>query len=258
MSPAMKTVTSADGTSIGYERHGEGPSLILLHGGSGTRRHWDALRSHLTDDFTLSIPDRRGRGGSGDGDKYDLSREVADLRALVEAVDGPTTVFGHSFGGLVALVAASEISLDRLVLYEPALLVGDHRGDDLASRMESRLNAGQRQDAMRLFLEEAGGIPDVEQLPWWPEEAGLSLAETVVRENYEVEAYELPAEPDIDVPTLLLTGEYGPAHLRDAVFELDERLSDSRVVEFDGVGHVATQSEPELVADAVRTFVYGD
>jgi pimeloyl-ACP methyl ester carboxylesterase len=250
----MQTVVSDDDTEIAYERVGSGPPLVLLHGGSTTRRTWDAIRPHLTDDFTLVVPDRRGRGDSGDAEEYGLDREVADLRALVDAVDGDPTVFGHSFGGLVALAAASRLSVRRLVLYEPALLVGDHRGDDLTARMEGRLDAGERRAAMRLFLEEAGGVPDVSRLPWWPEEAPLHLVETVIRENHAVESYELPDEPPIDVPTLLLTGERGPDHLRDGVSALDRRLPESRVVEFDGVGHIGTESAPDRVADAVRSF----
>ncbi|WP_345779400.1 alpha/beta fold hydrolase [Natrinema sp. SYSU A 869] len=54
---------------MAYEQEGSGPPLILLHGGSGTRRTWDTLRPHLTDDFTLIVPDRRGRGESGDADR---------------------------------------------------------------------------------------------------------------------------------------------------------------------------------------------
>ncbi|MEA5387862.1 alpha/beta hydrolase [Haloarculaceae archaeon H-GB11] len=92
-------------------------------------------------------------------------------------------------------------------------------------------------------------------MPWWPEEARLDRVETVVRENEAVENYRLPSDPGVDVPTLLLTGERGPRHLRDAVDELHERLSDSRLVELDGVGHVATQTAPDVVADAVAPFV---
>ncbi|RDI70688.1 alpha/beta fold hydrolase [Halopelagius longus] len=251
----MRTVTSADGTEIAYEREGSGPSLVLLHGGSGTRRAWDRLRPHLADDFTLVVPDRRGRGDSGDADEYHLDREVADVRALVDAVDGETTVFGHSFGGLVALAAATEVDVDRLVLYEPAVLVGDHRDDDLADRMRESLDAGDRERAMKLFYRDAGGVPKPERLPFWPEEVNFDLVETVIRENYAVEEYDLPEDMGVDAPTLLLTGEHGPAHLRDAAFELDERLPESRLTELDGVGHVATDSAPDRVAAAIRAFV---
>lgn len=250
----MQTVTSSDGTSIAYERHGDGPPVVLLHGSSATRDAWDLVVPHLADEFTLVVPDRRGRGGSGDADSYGLDREISDLRAVLDAVEGDATVFGHSFGGLLALAAAEQLAVDRLVLYEPAVLVGEYRGDDLAARMQQRLDDGAREEAMKLFFRDAGGVPAPERLPIWPGDVNFDLAETVVRENEAVESYRLPANPEVGCPTLLLTGDRGPEHLRAAVRALADRLPQSRLVEFDGVGHVGTQSAPGRVAEAVRSF----
>jgi pimeloyl-ACP methyl ester carboxylesterase len=252
--PAMQTVTSADGTRIAYERHGDGQPLVLLHGSSATRHAWDAVVPHLAEDFSLVVPDRRGREDSGDADAYSLDREVADLRAILADLDGTPVVFGHSFGGLLTLAATEEIDFDRLVLYEPAVLVGEYRGDDLSARMQQRLAAGEREEAMKLFLRDAGGVPAPERLPIWPDEVNLELAETVVRENEAVESYDLPSEPDIDCPTLLLTGERGPEHLRAGVRTLAERLPQQQLVEFDGIGHMGTMSAPGKIAAAVRSF----
>lgn len=254
--PLVHTVTSSDGTTIGYEHEGTGPPVVLLHGGSGTRETWDTFRPYLADDCTLVVPDRRGRGAIGDADGYTLAREVADLSALLDAIDGEPTVFGHSFGGLVALAAAEAgVDVGRLALYEPAVLVGDYRGDDLADRMQARLDAGDREGAMALFFRDGGGVSDPTSLPFWPEGVNVHLSERVVRENRAVEAHEPPGVGDVEVPTLLLAGEHGPEHLRDAVFALAERLGDSRVVELPGVGHTAIESAPERVAAAVRSFV---
>lgn len=251
----MQTVDSTDETEIAYELEGDGPPLVLLHGGSGCRRHWDAFVPHLAGEFTVVRPDRRGRGDSGDGSDYSLQREVEDLRAVLGTLDDGAAVFGHSFGGLVALAAAEAPSIERLVLYEPALLVGDHRGDDLAARMARRLEAGDRKAAMRLFYEESSDMADVTRAPWWPEMVHFDRADTVVRENEAVEQATLEALPTPEVSTLLLTGEEGPDHLRDAVFALDEALPDSNVVELDGVGHVGTMQAPERVAEPVSRFV---
>lgn len=251
--PTVHTVTSADGTSIAYEREGNGQPLILFHGGSGTRRAWDTLRPYLADTYSLYIPDRRGRGDSGDNSDYSLAREAEDLRALVDAVSGTPIVFGHSFGGLVALSAAPESTLDRLILYEPPVLVEEYSDGNLAARMETRLNSGQRQDAMRLFIEENGTVSDVEKLPWWPEEANLHLTETVIRENYEVEAFDLSGLPEIAVPAVLLTGEQSPDHLRSGVAALDDHFVTSQLIEMENVGHVATETAPGKLASIIKS-----
>jgi pimeloyl-ACP methyl ester carboxylesterase len=251
----MESVTSTDGTEIAYERHGEGPLLVLVHGGAGTRHSWAHLRPHLTDDYTVVLPDRRGRGASGDATDYSLAREAADVATLVDELDGEPTLFGHSFGGLVSLEAAPEVELEHLLLYEPAILPPAYRDDaDLADRMQARLDAGDRRGAMGLFFEEAGGVDDVEALPIWPEEVNFGLVETVVRENRAVEAYEPPTGLDADVPTLLLRSEHGPAHLRESVTALHERLEGSDLVDLDGVGHSGIASAPALLAREIRAF----
>lgn len=252
----MQTVTSADGTEIAYAEDGQGPPLVLVHGGSATHESFDPLLPHLVEDFTVVRPDRRGRGESGDGEDYAIQREVEDLAAVLDDVDGEATVFGHSFGGFVTLAAAIEgLPMGRVLLYEPAVLVGEYRENgDLADRMQAALEAGERERAMKLFFEEAGGVPEPERLPTWPEEINFHLTETVVRENYAIEEFQLPNSPDVDVPTLLLTGERGPEQLKASVRELDDRVPHSEVVELDGLGHVATETAPDVVADVVRAF----
>ena len=250
----MFTVESDDGTEIACERTGDGQPLVLVHGGSGTHHSWDALVPHLTEAFTVVAPDRRGRGESGDADAYSLDREVADVRAVVEAVDGEPILFGHSFGGLVSLEVARAGDLAGAILYEPAILVGEHRDDDLASRMDAHLDEGERREAMAAFFRDSGEVEDPERLPFWPEGVNFHLAETVVRENYAIEDYRLADDRTLPQPTLLLTGERGPTHLRDAVWELDDRLTDAETVEMEGVGHTAIFSDPAQVATEIQRF----
>ena len=67
------SVTSRDGTTIGYRQVGSGPGLILLHGGMQSSRSFTNLAAALSDAFTVYVPDRRGRGLSGPhGENYGL------------------------------------------------------------------------------------------------------------------------------------------------------------------------------------------
>lgn len=146
-----------------------------------------------------------------------LSAEVEDLRAVLDATDGDATIFGHSFAGLVALATAAESDVERLVLYELSLLVNEYRGENLAAQMQQKLDAEERKEAMKLFFWKSGGVPAPEQLPIWPDRVRFELVETVVHENETVESFNLPAQPDIDCPTLGLTDEQGPKHLHAGV-----------------------------------------
>src|SRR5674536_392631 len=59
------SVTSSDGTIIGYRQLGSGSGIILVHGGASASQSYMKLGALLSDTFTVYIPDRRGRGLSG-------------------------------------------------------------------------------------------------------------------------------------------------------------------------------------------------
>jgi len=250
----METVTAADGTEIAVEHDGDGPPLIALHGSAATGESLQPIVSQLAADYTVTVPDRRGRGASGDGDDYSLNREVADLQALVDAVDGEPVVLAHSFGGLVALAAAPTVDISRLILYEPAVTVGESADPPLSAQVRSLADEGSDTEAMRLFFEAGSGIPDVTAMPWWPAQINMDWVETVIRELAAVEAFELPAL-DFETPTLLLTGEHGPRHLAEGARAVVDSHQESRLVEIEDVGHLGLLSEPEHVAELVTTFV---
>lgn len=251
---SMRTVTSADGTEIAYERVGDGDPMVLVHGTMATRHAWRPIRPLLADERSLVVPDRRGRGESGDGDDYSLASEVADVRAVIESVEGDPVVFGHSFGGLCALEAARQTSVESLILYDPTVLTGAHReGADLADRMQALLDRGEREESVKEFLRELGEAEGVEEWPIWPE--CTRLAETMVRETRAIENYELDDEIDVSAPTLLLRGGTTPDHLHDATVALSDALTRHTLVELDGVGHSGLSTAPELVASEITDFL---
>ncbi len=59
------SVSSADGTTIGYLQVGHGPAVVILHGSNESARSHTQLALALADAFTVYLPDRRGRGQSG-------------------------------------------------------------------------------------------------------------------------------------------------------------------------------------------------
>lgn len=257
---AVQTVTSADGTSIAYEQQGEGLPLILLHGGSSPQ-FWKPTVPWFADDYTVIIPHRRGVGASGDTEEYSLERGVEDVRAVVDAVDGDPALFGHSFGGLLAIEAARTAPVRALVAYEPAVLVGEYREQAaLAAEMQALIDDGNRREAMKHYIREVmhgGQIDDLDgwlaEWPPWPDIVGLT--ENITRINRTIEQYRLPDELNIDAPTLLLTGTEGPPHLRNGIRAVHEAIPDSRLVEFEGVGHGGPDEAPDRVTGEVRAFI---
>ena len=83
----MQTVTSADGTTIAYDRTGTGDPLVLVAGAFSYRRYPGQVKlaELLSGRFTVYNYDRRGRGDSGDTAPYAVEREIEDLAAVIGA-----------------------------------------------------------------------------------------------------------------------------------------------------------------------------
>ena len=83
------SVTSQDGTTIGYRQFGHGPGVVLLHGAASSAHNHMQLAEALSRAFTVYVPDRRGRGLSGPyREPYSLQVEVEDLEALLAGEPG--------------------------------------------------------------------------------------------------------------------------------------------------------------------------
>ena len=79
----METVTSSDGTTIAFERLGDGPPLIVVCGAMCDRALMRPTAEELAKHFTVFNYDRRGRGDSRDTTPYAVEREIEDISALV-------------------------------------------------------------------------------------------------------------------------------------------------------------------------------
>ena len=151
---SIATVQSADGTPIAFECAGAGPSLVIVHGGTGDRTRWTPLFPLLAPHFRVCAMDRRAHGASGDAPSYSLLKEVEDVIAVVEAQPRPVFVLGHSFGAVCAFEAAFHTTrIEKLALYESPVIVGDHsatlaRMRGAGTQRDGRDSAGVRRDGL--------------------------------------------------------------------------------------------------------------
>jgi pimeloyl-ACP methyl ester carboxylesterase len=258
----MKTVTSSDGTRIASFTGGSGPNLVLVHGTSANHTRWTTIQRRLEERFTVTAIDRRGRGDSGDAPDYAIEREFEDVVAVVGSLDPPVLLFGHSFGALCALEAA--VRSDRitgLVLYEPPIVCDDKSlySSGQIERLEALLEAGDREAVVTAFMDEIVGLTPrelemVKSSPAWP--GRIAAAHTIARECRAEEIYRLDARraSRISIPVLLLLGGDSPAFFGAANAMLEETLPYTRTVVMPGQQHVAMDTGPDLVVEALFDF----
>jgi alpha-beta hydrolase superfamily lysophospholipase len=226
--PVTGQVTSADGTTIRFDRSGGGPAVILVHGAFTDRTHptLSAVAAALARWFTVFNYDRRGRGGSGNVQPYAVQREIEDLAALAEAAGGPARVFGGSSGAGLALTAAPRIpAIAKLAVWEPPYHVDDSAPElppDFAARLDALVRAGRPGDAAELFMLRAAGAPAeavaaMRRQPSWAEVE--AVARTLAYEAAVMgPGNALPAGllAGLTLPALVLNGENSPAWMTSA------------------------------------------
>ncbi len=254
----MNTVTSKDGTTIAYEKTGQGPALIMVVGAFNDRMTAVPLSQLLEQDFTVFNYDRRGRGDSGDNPPYAVEREIEDLDALIRVAGGSPFVFGYSSGAVLALRAAARgLAINKLALYDPPP-TGPWAGK-LAAQLAELLAAGRRGDVVELFQIDGVGIPrevaiGMRNAPFRP--ALEKMAHTLVYEMTILtdEIQPPKAAASVKTPTLIMVGGNNPEILRNSAQAVAAAIPGSEAQTLEGQTH---DLAPDAIAPLLKTFFTG-
>lgn len=214
----MDSVRSKDGTSIAYERMGEGPAVLLVGGAFVDRSENAPLATELAQTVTAYNYDRRGRGDSGDTLPYAVQREIEDIKALIAEAGGSAHLYGISSGGALVLeAAAAGVAVDKLAVYEVPYNMaedGPKQQREYVERLNALLSEGRRGDAAELFMRVAGASGDMvagaRNSPIWPRLE--ALAPTLAYDAACMGNGQPPTSrlAKITRPTLVLTGGASP------------------------------------------------
>lgn len=256
----MDTVTSNDGTTIGFDRMGEGPPVVVVGGGSVDRTSNAPLVPLLADRFTVLNYDRRGRGDSGDTLPYSVEREIEDIGAVIEAAGGEANLYGTSSGAALALAAAAsgQLTLTKLALWEAPFIPGGQPRPpaDTASIYRGFVDAGDRGAAVEYFMSKVVGMPDefvaqMRQSPYWAQ--GEALAHTLAYDAEIMGDYSLPTDQaaSVKAPTLVMAGGASFPWMAETARAIVEAIPDAEYRLLEGQTHDVS---PEVMAEALTTY----
>jgi pimeloyl-ACP methyl ester carboxylesterase len=269
---AAQIARSQDGTAISYQTLGAGEGVIVLGGAWRSGRDYLAFARAMSRSFAVHVVDRRDRGDSGpQGENYNIARELEDVFAVQTQTDA-TIVFGHSYGGLIALEAArrSDAFSDVLV-YEPGVSVAGSMPLAWMAPYRKLLAAGDRRGAFAAMVRGAGGAPPaLERMPLWYVKLMLRLfirarewrqidplLETALAEHEQVQALDEPTADryrTVTARTILLGGGKSRSQFTNAQFNaLTAAISNCTIDIIPGLDHTAPDDKaPDLVAERVR------
>jgi pimeloyl-ACP methyl ester carboxylesterase len=209
----MGEITSRYGTSIAFERFGDGPALIAVDP-AGSYRGFRPLRppvERLAEHFTVYLYDRRGRGASGDTPPYAVQREIDDLAALVAQAGGSANLYAMSSGCLLALhAAAAGLDVGKLALFEPPIEPTETPPgeSEFTAELAGLVAAGRRRDAVE-FFHRGIGVPEEIMAQMTPRvwTALEAVAPTLVYDCVLSDAMSLRLVRSVKVPTLVLDSQ---------------------------------------------------
>jgi pimeloyl-ACP methyl ester carboxylesterase len=281
---AKQTVTSHDGTVIGYRMIGDGPGLVLVQGAMGTEQNYHELALAMAEQFTVYLPDRRGRAMSPRpySPQHTIRDDVEDIRCLL-AQTGARYLFGLSSGAMIVLEALrNKLPVERAAVFEPPFYL-DGMALHLVERFNTQVECEQLADALVTVLRIVGlGSPRLRSVPDWLLRIGAkfalrtnggrpahyaSLSDLIPAMRYDFNVVAaLNERPQdlrvIDRPVLLMGGDKSPDYLKNALVMLKVMLPNADWIQLSGVDHSAPwnadlNGKPSLVGGVLKEF-FGD
>lgn len=266
---------------IVYLEAGQGPTIVLLHGFTGSKENWLLLMRRLRSSHRVIAPDLPGWGESTRlrGADYGPVAQSERLRAFLGALGGtapirsratrvalagpPALVVGHSMGGQVLglLAVRHPDAVGRISLMSSAGVA--FRGNDFGRAVLAGENPFEVRS--RVELHRYLGIVFTDP-PWVPWPVDVALARQRARQvRFEQsvldrigrgpEALELGRRlPAIQSPVLLLWCRDDKVIDASAMAVFRAGLRRSSSVLLDGCGHMPMMAEPDAVAAALRSF----
>lgn len=261
-----------EGITIHYRESGEGPTVLLLHGGNSSGAQWRKVCGILDGAYRMITMDHYGHGGTspwpGATEARTHEAEAALVREMIRESGGPVHLVGHSFGGGISLrlAAADTSEIISLTLIEPmAISVLQDAGETefheearaLAARFISDARAGDLEVAWERFI-------DVNNTPGtWK-----SYSEDVRQKCYAVtdniisgffsnlsHATTLAECGNIALPAMALYGETTPPRYRRMTEIIAGAIPGCALHAIPGAGHMSPLSHPEAVAEQLRAHL---
>lgn len=252
------------GLTIAFERSGDGPPLVMLHGGLSDHREWRRQVEGLSDEFTVVAWDAPGCGGSSDPPESFRMPDYADcLAAFVELLGlGRPHMLGLSWGSTLALELYRRHPCISRTLMLTAAYAG-WAGSLPAKVVTERLQTSLRDLALPperfvrtwlpSLLTERADDEMVDELVGIMSEFHPGGVRAMLHAMAEADLRDVL--PTIEVPTLLLYGEEDQRSPLAVAEEMHSRIPGSTLIVIPEVGHQSNVEAADRFNAEVRRFL---
>jgi len=254
------------GIKMAYEDRGRGPVLLLVHGVALDHPMWQHQIDDLSSQWRVIAPDLRGFGRSGvTAGEVSMEQFADDLAELITAlaIDKPLVLCGLSMGGYVAwqFVRKYRERLRGLILCDTKA-----SADTEAAAANRRKMAAEVTERGTKFVAESllpklfapyttehnpEAVDYADQAILATDPRAIAAAQLGMANRPDVTA-ELA---DIDLPTLLVAGQFDEISPVDEMREIEAALPQAELVIVPAAGHMAPLENPEVVNAALREYL---
>src|SRR6516165_2484074 len=226
------------------------PTVVLIHGAFGDASSWRGVFDRLVGDgHTVLAPPNPLRG---------LPFDVSHAEALIDQLDGPVVLVGHSYGGAVITVAGSSDKVAGLVYVAGVVPDEGESVNDLQGRFPSLAMGPLVQPvslpdgSVELSIDPArfhdvfcADLPDADA-------AFMAISQRPVSAT----AFDDPATPAAwrTKPSWAVFGT-ADYPLAPELHRFSYDRAGSRVTEVEGASHFLVRSQPDIVAGVIREAV---
>ncbi len=218
------------------QTYGSGPmSVLCLHGWARDHNDFEKLFSPTEDKFSALVPDMAGFGSTPAPEQvWGTDQYSCALDPLVDSMQGPIIILGHSFGGRVALDIATRRPDDvkALILTGVPLLpsTGTKKAKpSIVYKSVRKLNSiGLIPESVMQKMREKYGSKD------YLAASGImrQILVKTVNENYEQKMRQLRC------PVELVWGQKDGAVPIDVAYRAQKIIPDAKVTICEGIGHM--------------------
>ena len=253
--------TPNGGVDIWYEKHGQGPALVFLHGRAGNGASWWRQVAAFSRTHTVITFDQRGFGRSPcDRDAFSADTLASDVAAVMDAAEIPrAAMVSQSMGGISAMRFARN-SPERV----SGLIVSSSMAGIVPMDIRRRLAELERANTVTL--------PDRAFAP------GYSAREPALYALYgQILSFNTVFDPawrariagpehsfgpedfdDYTVPTLFVVGAHDQFFPPAFVHEIAAWVPGATVIDMPDVGHSPYWESPDDFNQVVATWLAGN
>lgn len=285
----MRQATAIDGFRLAYERTGQGPAVLLLHGWPGDRTDYREVAPLVSAAADVIVPDLRGFGESDKhradpASHYNAAAQARSVIGLIsELAPGGAVVAGYDIGSRIAqAIARDRPDLVRALVIAPPL---PGIGDRILAPRAQREFWYQAFHNLDLSTELVDGQPDAVRAylgHFWSHWSGPGYEPARDHLDHLVSVYGPPGafaasiawyrsgagsvaaslaeqvpRPDqrIAVPTTVLWPEHDPLFPREWSDRIGEFFAAAELTWLDNVGHFSPLEDPGAFGTAVIAAV---